>query len=671
MRKILTSAVFSAMTLCAVAQDTFNSYQTEQIASYQIEAKLDTDAKLVTGTEILTWKNTTSDTIRELMFHTYLNAFKNSKSTYFVESQMNTGFNLGESMDENEMGYIDIQRMVIVDGMPLTQDLHYAQPDDNNTQDQTVMKVALPEMLLPGQEIKLNITFLSKLPKIISRTGYERGDFYMVAQWFPKIGVYEPKGMRQRKTGGWNCHQFHYNSEFYADFGTYDVEINVPENFKVGATGEETYEATIGDGTKTYKFHAQDVVDFAWAASPRFLLSVDTYKYSDTDNKGIRLYYMPEHSDEALRYVEAVKHAMEYMRENVGDFPYPAISIVDCPYYATSAAGMEYPMFITVNTFKNIPSGVRETESVAIHEFVHNYFMALVASNEFEEAWLDEGFTSFYESQIMDKYYGDGSLYNFMGFKQNSAEYYRTDYTQCYNPAIAAIDNFVWRYPSYTYPIMAYSKPCTMLMTLKGIMGEEHFRNAMRNYFSKYKFRHPSGRDFAAVINAEVATMNNSSLGKDLNWFFDSMLRSDQVCDYKLTKIVNRQISGASHGFFDNGITKLFMSQDTTVVEQTRSSIYMQRMGTMVMPVEILVTLENGDTQTLYWDGKARCKEFVIEGTSPVISAVIDPDHKLACDIDYINNSITLGSTPNPVWKYATKFLFWIENIFQSVAFFA
>lgn len=669
MRKFLISAVFSAISLCAVAQDTYITNQTEPLASYEIEAKLDTDAKMISGSEILTWKNNTLDTVSELMFHTYLNAFKNSRSTFFIESQLNTGYNLGEYMAEDEMGYIDVLRMVIVDGDPLTQDLVYFQPDDNNDQDQTVMKVKLPNSVLPGQQIKLSITFLAKLPKIISRTGYERGDFYMVGQWYPKIGVYEPKGMRQRPAGGWNCHQFHYNSEFYSDFGNYDVSINVPENFKVAATGVETCEATIGDGTKTYQFSANNVIDFAWAASPRFRLFTDTFKKGESGVKGIKLYYMPEHSDEAHRYVEAVKNAMEYMTENVGDFPYPQISLVDCPYYAEAAAGMEYPMFVTVNTFRNMPMGIREGESVAIHEFVHNYFQSVVATNEFEEAWLDEGFTSFYEAEILDKYYGDGSLYNFMGFKINASEIYRTQYTQSYNPSISAIDNFSWKYPSYTYETMAYFKTCTMMQTLKGILGNDLFRTVMQSYFDKYKFAHPSGRDFIALVNQQVAKQNDAKLGPNLNWFFDAMLRTDQVCDYKLAKIVNRTLSNKSHGFFDNGISKLFVNSDTS--EVSRTSIYVQRMGTMVMPVELLVTFQDGTTQTLYWDGRARCKEFVVNSQVPVLSAQIDPDRKISCDIDMVNNSMSVESTSNPIWKYAAKFLFWIENIFQSVAFFA
>lgn len=216
---------------------------------------------------------------------------------------------------------------------------------------------------------------------------------------------------------------------------------------------------------------------------------------------------------------------------------------------------------------------------------------------------------------------------------------------------------------------MVYNKTSTMMQTLKGLMGADNFDNAMKNYYTKYQFKHPSGRDFAAAINEEVAKMNNPDLGQNLDWFFNSMLRTDEVCDYKLTKIVNRRKNSTKHGFFDTGLEKLFVDEDTT--SEVVSSIYLQRMGTMVMPVEVLVTFENGNTQLLKWSGKERCKEFVLTGTSRVVSAQIDPDNKVACDIDQVNNSVTNESTQNPIWKYAVKFLFWLENIFQTVAFFA
>lgn len=663
MRKIIISSLLCLSCIVCSAQDLVLENRTEQIASYKIDAKLDTEAKMISATEIITWKNNTKDTVSELMFHTYLNAFKNSKSTFFLESAREYGYNLSEDFSDSDWGYIDILRMTTLEGDPLTPDLKYVHPDTNNEDDQTVMKVVLPKSVVPGGQIQISVSFLSKLPKILKRTGYERGNFFMVGQWFPKIAVYEPKGMRGRKTAGWNCHEFHFNSEFYADFGTYEVSINVPEKYVVGATGVETYNATLGDGTKTYKFFANDVIDFAWTASPDYKVMLDTY-----NNKGIKLLYMPEHSSDAERYINAVKFAMEYMQKNVGEYPYPQITLADCPFYARNAAGMEYPMFITVNT--NRIDGIHEAESVAVHEFVHNYFMAAVASNEFEEAWLDEGITYFYEGEILDAYFGEGSDFNFLGFKKNASEKVRLGYTQSYNPAISTVNNYVWRYPSHTYQLMAYNKPATMLQTLKGMLGEENFNAAMKNYYERFKYSHPSANDFYGVINKKVSEIKNPDLGDNLNWFFKSAFLTDEVCDYKLTKIVNTVVRESQKGFFDSGLDKILGREDGESV--IKSSVFVQRMGTMVMPVEVLVRFKNGDEEIVKWDGKGRCKEFSFTKNSSVVSAQIDPENKIRCDIDLINNSISYESdSQNPIWKYASKFLFWVENVFQTVFFFA
>lgn len=667
MKKNILLSAFLLLSASVLAQDmtTTGGFpaepQSSRIASYDINAKLDVAAKVVTGTETLTWRNTTNDTIKELMFHTYLNAFKNSQSTFFIER--NQPFT--DTVPSSDWGYIDIQRMVTSDGDMLLPDLHYVQPDDRNTADQTVMMVKLNEPILPGKEIKLSITFLSKLPRIIARTGYERGDFYMVGQWFPKIGVYEPAGMRGRKTSGWNCHQYHYKSEFYADFGSYDVSITVPEKFRVGATGLLLKESTDVEGNHTYVFHADDVIDFAWTASPRFMVMNDSYK-----GKGIRVLYMPEHGGQAERYITAIKNAMEFMEQNVGEYAYPSITVVDVPFYAANAAAMEYPMLFTAGTVRHLPMGVRVPEQIAVHEFVHNYFQAVVATNEFEEAWLDEGMATFFESEIMDKYYPKGSMINMLGFPVDVSDYYRTTYTQWSNPAISSIDNYSWKYPSHTYELMAYAKPMVMLKSLKGMMGEDLYYQAIKDYYSKWKFQHPCAGDFVNSINKVAATSNNPEVQKGYTWFFTSMLATDEVCDYKVTSIKNESQSSGIKGFFDDGFSKVFKN-DNEDARQYRSSVFVQRMGTMVMPVEVLVTFENGDTQTFNWDGRGRCKEFAVMSSQKIVSAQIDPENKNYCDINLVNNSYSLKSDTSPAWKYTVKFLFWLENLFQSIAFFA
>src|SRR5579871_6261109 len=229
MRCLLRAALPMLLPVAAMAS------MSDHIVAYKIEARLDPRAKTVAGRETLTWRNESQDRVGELRFHLYLNTFQNEKSTLIRESG---GQLRGDSMDRNDWGYIDVQSIRVPGGLDLTNAIRFIHPDDDNTDDRTVAAVTLPQPVAPGGSITLHITFLSKLPHVFARTGYHQ-DFFMVGQWFPKIGVYEKAGDRYATVGGWNCHQFHANTEFYADYGVYDVSITTPPDFGVGATGVE------------------------------------------------------------------------------------------------------------------------------------------------------------------------------------------------------------------------------------------------------------------------------------------------------------------------------------------------------------------------------------------------------------------------------------------------
>ncbi|MBC8155605.1 MAG: M1 family metallopeptidase, partial [Bacteroidetes bacterium] len=382
-----------------------------RIANYRIDVTLDADRKTLSGRETLTWRNTSTDPLSELRFHLYLNAFRDEKSTFMRESG---GQLRGEEIDrtgkDDPYGSIDIVSMN-VRGNPasqpesLTRKLRFIQPDDKNRNDRTVVRVPLTKPLTPGATISLDILFKAKLPKIFARTGFSR-DYFLVGQWFPKIGVYEPAGMRYAKMGQWNCHQFHADSEFYADYGVYDVNITLPQNYQTGATGLMVSEKTSENGTKTQRWHAEDVVDFAWTASPRFEVVTDQWKKQSGNPVSIRLLVQPEHRHQAQRHLDAAKWALAYFGKHLGAYPFPNLTIVDPPFHGSGSAGMEYPTFITAGTVSFLTDGMRFPEAVTIHEFGHQYFMQLLASNEFEEAWLDEGFNQYYEGRIMDETYG-------------------------------------------------------------------------------------------------------------------------------------------------------------------------------------------------------------------------------------------------------------------------
>jgi hypothetical protein len=183
---------------------------------YTIQASLDAAAHVVDGQERLVWRNPSAEPVGELRFHLYLNAFKNNRSTFFRESggQLR-GDKFGAKPED--WGWIDISSFQTAGGADLKPSMRFVQPDGNEASDETVLAVTLPAPVPPHGEIALAIAFRSKLPRVFARTGYVR-DFHLVGQWFPKIGVYEPAGMG-RAAGGWNCHAFHANSEFYADYG--------------------------------------------------------------------------------------------------------------------------------------------------------------------------------------------------------------------------------------------------------------------------------------------------------------------------------------------------------------------------------------------------------------------------------------------------------------------
>jgi len=239
---------------------------TKPIANYNIKAMLDAKTHTVTGSETLTWMNDSPDTVPTLQFHLYMNAFKNSQSTFFKESG---GQLRGDKSDQKEIGWIDVTRMRLAGGADLTRAIRFIHPDDGNIADQTVIEVALPEPVKPGGTVQVEIDFVTKLPKVFARTGFH-GDFHLVGQWFPKLGVWETAGFRYSTQGAWNCHQFHANSEFFANFGNYQVELTVPSEMVIGATGGEPVSVKKNGKALTYKFRQEDVTDFVWTAQPTY-----------------------------------------------------------------------------------------------------------------------------------------------------------------------------------------------------------------------------------------------------------------------------------------------------------------------------------------------------------------------------------------------------------------
>jgi len=628
--KTFFSIISIFISLNCFSQPLLPQVNSVQIANYQIDAKLDAERKTLEGNLILFWKNPSQDTIKELQFHLYWNAFKNSRSTFLQERGVND-LNIN---DKDLWGNIEILSLIHFDSTfeeNLTSALQFISPDDSNPDDQTVAKVSLKNFIFPEKIAKIKIHFSSKIPKIIARSGFSQ-DYFLIGQWFPKIGVYEPAGMRFAQKGQWNCHQYHRNSEFYADFGNYLVNISVPQNFVVGATGMLKNEQILGK-TKTLTFQADSVIDFAFAASPLF--EVFEKNYNDVK---IKVLLFPEHEHFAQRYFSAIEKSMNFLSKNLGKYPHPVITLISPPFSGYNSAGMEYPMLVVGEVFVGNPQNFRLLELVTIHEFTHQYFMSLVATNEFEEAWLDEGITTYFETQIMNEYFGEKtSLLEMFGLKIGTFDFQKNLYTFAENPKIAETSLKSWEFSENSYAVLSYYKPLVWLKTLEKNLGSETMDKIFRKYFEKWKFKHPCGEDFIATINETLAESHNEKLGADLNWFFYQVLYGTNICDYKMAKIHD-------------------------------SEIILHRMGEITFPVEILVHFENGKEILEKWDGKSRTKTFRYNEKSAILWAKIDPFQKNFLDINLQNNSLSQENNSAARWKYLVKFLFWTENLLQFVS---
>jgi hypothetical protein len=507
----------------------------------------------------------------------------------------------------------------------------------------------------------MDIRFTARLPRLSRRTGYSE-DFFMIAQWFPKLGVFEPKGMRYAARGAWNCHQFHAATEFYDDFGTYDVNMTVPQGFKVGATGVRVHETENSNGTATLTYRAEDVHDFAWVASPRLAERNDTWR-----DLRIRLLMPPERLFQSWRHVQCVKAALEYMDAHVGRYPYPELTIVDPPGYAAAAGGMEYPTLFTTVSSVLIPEQVRYPELATVHEFIHQYFYGMVASNEFEEAWMDEGFTTYYETRVMDAFYGPKtSAVHLLGFHFGDFEFTRFGYTSMLNPRMAPTATFAWELPSGGGSL-TYFKTATILATLKGLIGEETMDSVMTAYFRRWSFRHPCGRDFIAVVNDIVPKTQGEKFGKDWNWFFDQVLYGTGVCDYELSSIRISPVED-DRGYVESDSGTVLRDVRGEVHGTRRSEVTVSRLGEVQLPVEVLVRFSDGSEVLEQWDGKARVKVFRYTGTSTAVRAAVDPGMKIPLDINVTNNVKSFEPSTGMLWKYFCKVLFWLQNIFHAAA---
>ena len=619
----------------------------ERVVHYEIDAKYDATKHTVDATEVLTYHNLTGQALDHFPFHLYQNAFQ-PKATWVREAKRDGNRDTRyDKWEDKEYGSEEIKSLEVVGQGELTAQLQYIQPDDGNKDDKTVADVHLPKPVAPGEYVQFKITFHDQMPETQARSGWKR-DFVLGGQWFPKVGVWWH--------GAWNCHQYHAMTEFFADFGVYDVKLTVPQYEVVGASGVKVSEVSNPDSTKTLTYHGDDIHDFAWTASPRFKVKEDGVFQGQMGPVSLRILMQPAHWSQAERHEKILKETLDHFERWYGPYPYKTITLVD-PEPDSAAGGMEYPTFITGDSNWFMPEGLHVPELVVEHEFGHQYWYGMVATNEFEDAWMDEGINSYTEVKVLDSILGQKtSIMNLAGATMGERESQRLGYISMAD--IDPIAQKAYDYYSFnSYGGITYGKTASVLLTLENIIGEDTMQKAMHVYFMKYRFTHPTKEDFLKTVE-DVS-------GRDLRWYFNQAIYGSPVMDYKVLKIE----SFPANWYEEEKKKSAGKKDDKNTVY--RSSVWLQRKEDFVMPVEVEIKFDNGEKIREHWDGVSRWTRFGYEKKAKVVSAEIDPDHRIHIDRNDFNNSYTAEANGKPARKVANYWLFMTQWLSQALAWWA
>ena len=620
-----------------------------RIADYQLEAHLDTEKHRVTGTARVLWRNTTDLTVNTVPFHLYMNGFR-AEDTAWMSNALGR-HRRSVQHEDGPWGYIDVTEVSMASGVEGDPESPGAAPISlpfRENADPSTMQVELPVEVGPGQQIELELTFVTQLPKVVARTGF--GDsFHSVAQWYPKIGVLDENG--------WQAHTFTPNDEFYADFGNYHVELDVPADVIVGATGIRTAEVELEGDRKRLTYEAEMVHDFVWMTDPDFVIV-------DGEHKGIRIRQLiqPDFVETAPEHEASTIAALDAYEQRYGPYPWSTITIVHPPEEAEGAGGMEYPTLFTTSDRADIPGWFRRhvmDERVSglfttVHEFGHQYFQGLFASREHEQPWLDEGLNSM--SNIlayMDRFEDPWVM------KVGNQKLYQTDVLGLMvggrRANVIPVDSpaSVFAGLPGSYSVTIYQKTATLMLTLRNLIGHEAFDAIFREYGERARFRHPRGRDLEALFIERLGqspALPTTAVGEtvelDLEAYFEQALRTVRIVDFSLASLRHQRLVGQEgwrrdeHGTLVGGEEApeyLDKSVEEMDDSEVKSVVRIERIGYFHIPVELEVEFEDGTTERRIWNGHDPYKIFEWPERR-VVRAELDPDHKLLLEHRRLDN---------------------------------
>jgi len=606
----------------------------EHLASYDIRAKLDGRKHEITGTLKLTWRNASVKPAQDLLFHLYLNGFKN-ETTHWLSEALRHRFD--RYVGKGDWGSISVsdvkvageaaKRTVLVD-------------------DGTVLRV-VPAKPVPGAStVEITLSFHAVLPRVRARTGFVR-DFHMIAQWFPKIGVREVDGT-------WQCHAFYMTSEFYADFGEYRVTLDVPKGFGVAATGRRTTQTRLQSGRREVTYRANDVHDFAWTAGPGLRRMKRT-----VGRVRLQAVHYGDPAVKVRRHLDVTARSLALLQKWLGPYPYDTLTVVLVPADAQAAGGMEYPTLFASGvhhpTFLERAAALGTT----VHELVHQYFYGLLASNEFAEPWLDEGLTSYVSGLVLDELYGaDRSMGQVGPLKLGYWQYLRLGARLMpdWDPARQPANRFA---EPQSYFLNVYGRSALALRTLERQIGWPRMVKLLRDYVDGHRFTHPRGQDFFRTADRHLRS-------KPLSRFIRDAIGTSGALDYEVARIHAIGLR-KPRGRFDTAFDK--RRRDLINTKGYENRVLLHRKGALRIPVEVELRFAGGGTKRVRWDGQKRWHWITVHHDHPIRSAEIDPHRTLALERRLLNNGLRTRKDARPARRLVGRVLGALQTVLQLVGF--
>ncbi|UGQ47577.1 M1 family metallopeptidase [Massilia endophytica] len=653
----------------------------DRVVDYKIEARLDPVKHTVEGRQQLTWRNRSQQPVNAVYLHLYLNAFQNGGSTFFTELRNRGG---APDVKDGEWGYIEL-RNVRQNGAAVN--WSFVQPDGGPSTDQTVVKLELPQAVEPGGSTTLDIAFFDQLPRVIARTGYF-GSFHLVAQWFPKIGVLELPGERGATATRWNVHEFHAESEFYADFGSYDVTLTVPKGYTVGATGELQGAPVEKDGLLTHHYVQGDVHDFAWTADNRTARPlIDTWTGPGSPKVQLTVLFPPEYAHNAVRALKAAKDALSHFSNTLGPYPYKTVTIVIPPHNASEADGMEYPTFFTTDSCEDASPGTTcemLLDFVTIHEFGHGYFYGILANNEFEEPMLDEGLNEYWDVRMLRdagrkipattpwlKRLGIAPTWDVFAFQRAGAA--------LENPADPLGENAYGRLQGIG-PV--YSRSAVALRDLEAQVGKEAMERAFKEYYRRWKFRHPSIADLREVLaestgQRQLVERMFAQQVYAVNKVDDRIAALDSEEELPQPGYMTEQArrierTADQAGEQEDNLRGKWEKAHPDAKEGTgpfpfRTTVILRRRG-LAVPQTLVVKFADGSKETVQWNGEERWKRFEWIKPAKAVSAELDPERKHMLDTSKLDDSRTIKADSSASRRWSFDFAAIVQTILALIA---